>query len=472
MKRRRRGVVLSFLCGLCAATVVSTTNIFAKPGVVKTHDGQTYAGEIDASNPESITVTTSSGIPTNIPRERVATMEYIEDFEKKFRDRLSKLGPQDIPGRLKLAREAYDKRQYVLAREAAEQARQIDPNNAEAAALVNSIQSQIRLERQQKLQQQQQQGVAGDPAEGAGEAAAGGAGAGGEVITTQPLAERLLKPDQINAIRQAELRPEDAGVRVRFERDVKRRFMDYRGLTPAEINQMSVNELVQRILKEGTPEMARDVTIQNDPPAMLEFRQRVQPFVLNNCATSGCHGTIQPAKFSLITPGDSDAAMYTNFYTLQNHVKKLETSGDNVFGRGELRVIDRQAPASSLLLQYGLPGAIAEFDHPEVPNYRPPYRGVNDARYQQVLRWIGETLIPVAPDYGFTHGPAATQPAPATATAPAVPQPATRPGARPPVTQPRPAQPGAAGQPQPGARPQAQPRQPVPPARRAVQPAR
>ena len=143
----------------------------------------------------------------------------------------------------------------------------------------------------------------------------------------------------------------------------------------------------------------------------------------NNCATSGCHGTVQPAKFSLITPADSEAAMYTNFYTLQRYVKKVATSGDNVFGRGELRMIDRQAPAQSLLLQYGLPGAIAEYDHPEVQNFRAPYRAVNDARYQQVLRWIGESLVPVPPDYGFTVGPTptsepATAPAPQTGRAP------------------------------------------------------
>src|SRR5687768_10763435 len=166
----RCGVMVLLLCGLSAATV------FAKPGMVKTRDGQTYSGEIDESNPETITVKSASGIPTAVPRNRIATIEYSEDFEKKFRDRLSKLPPQEIPGRLKLAREAYENRQYVLAREAAEQARQIDPNNAEAADLVNSIQSQIRLERMQ--QQQQQQGGPAGPA-GPGGAGAGGAGGAG-----------------------------------------------------------------------------------------------------------------------------------------------------------------------------------------------------------------------------------------------------------------------------------------------------
>ena len=443
MKRCAAAFVI--LCGLCAAT-----SVFAKPGVVKTKDGQTYSGEIDESNPDAITVKTSTGIPTAVPRNRVASIEFAEDFEKKFRDRLSKLDAKDVPGRLKLAREAYENRQYVLARDAAEQARLIDPNNAEAADLVNSIQSQIRLERMQ-----QQAAAAGAGRETTGGAGGAGASVGGsgEVTTTQPMSERLLKPDQINAIRQAELRPDDAGVRVRFERDVKRRFMEYTGRTPQEINAMSVNQLVQDIIKKGTPEMRRDVIIQNDPPAMMEFRRTVQPFVLNNCATVGCHGGVQPAKFSLIAPADNDAATYTNFYTLGHYIRKLPGvgggGGDNVFGRGELRMIDRQAPTQSLILQYGLPAAISEYDHPEVPNYRAPYRGMNDARYQQILRWVGESLVPVPPDYGFTFGPTASPASePATAPAPpAQPPPATRP-APPPPRQPAPQPRGG-----PGARP-------------------
>ena len=444
-------VVALFLCGLGAATLL------AKPGVVKTRDGQTYSGEIDETNPDSITVTNAAKIPTAIPRSRIASIEFSADFEKQFRDRLSKLDAKDVPGRLKLAREAYDNRQYVLARDTADEARRIDPNNAEAADLVNLINSQIRLERQQQQQPPAAGGPGGAGAGGAGAAGGGGVAGGGEVTTTQPTAEKMLKPDQINAIRQAELRPDDPGVRIRFERDVKKRFMEYTGRTPQEIQQMSVNQLVQEIIKKGTPEMRRDVIIQNDPPAMMEFRRSVQPFVLNNCATAGCHGTIQPSKFSLITPGDSEAAMYTNFYTLQHYIKKVPNSGDNVFGRGELRMIDRQAPAYSLLLQYGMPGAISEYDHPDVPNYRAPYRGVNDARYQQVLRWIGESLVPVPPDYGFTFGPAATSqpataPAAAPAPAPTPPSPPTRPVPTPP-RQPAPQPRGATGTPPPAAQP-------------------
>ena len=65
---KRCGVVVLLLCGFCVATV------YAKPGVVKTRDGQTYAGEIDETSPDSITVTTAANIPTAIPRNLIATI--------------------------------------------------------------------------------------------------------------------------------------------------------------------------------------------------------------------------------------------------------------------------------------------------------------------------------------------------------------------------------------------------------------
>jgi hypothetical protein len=424
--KRHRGVTLRKLCGLAAAaTLVATSLALAatKPGIVRTREGQTYIGELDESQPENVTVIRGE-IKTPVPRNRIASVEYSADFEKSFRDRLGKLPPNDAAGRLKLAREAMDRRQLMLAREATAQAQEIDPNNADAKQLMDVIQGQIRLERMQH-QPPSAAATAGTANEAAG-------------VTTQPVSEKLLKSEQINAIRQAELRPDDVGVRIRFERDVKRRFMEYTSRTPAEINSMAVGDLVQAILKEGTPEMRRDVMILNDPPSMFQYRRHVQPFVLQNCATTGCHGTVKGQKFALVSPGDSDAAAYTNFYILQSYIKKVPNSGENIFGHGELRMIDRQAPEQSLLLQNGLPGAIAEHDHPDVAGFRPTYRALTDQRYLGVRNWIAESLVPVPPEYGFTFGsspatqPDATQPA----TKPAMTRPATRPGMRPPPPRP------------------------------------
>jgi hypothetical protein len=122
--------------------------------------------------------------------------------------------------------------------------------------------------------------------------------------------------------------------------------------------------------------------------------------VLQNCATSGCHGGPGAVKFSLIQPSESDAATYTNFYLLQRYKKESKQASESLFARGDLRMIDRQRPEQSLLLQYALPGSIAAQDHPDVLNYKPALRNVNDPRYKLVLDWIS-SIRPVEPDYGI-----------------------------------------------------------------------
>jgi hypothetical protein len=100
--------------------------------------------------------------------------------------------------------------------------------------------------------------------------------------------------------------------------------------------------------------------------------------------------------------------------------KVSASQASNPFAQSDLRMIDRQKPRDSLLLQYALPGSLADYPHPDVPGYKPAFHSVNDPRYRTILNWIGNTLQPVQPDYGFEftpsgpaieQRPAATQPA-------------------------------------------------------------
>src|SRR5439155_18656619 len=97
---------------------------------------------------KSVTVT-MRGIPTTIERSHIATITYPQttSFPDAFAQRMAKLDARDVNGRLALAREAFDQREYVLARDAVESALRIDPNNSDAVALRETIQSQMRLER-------------------------------------------------------------------------------------------------------------------------------------------------------------------------------------------------------------------------------------------------------------------------------------------------------------------------------------
>src|SRR5947208_1038998 len=84
------------------------------------------------------------------------------------------------------------------------------------------------------------------------------------------------------------------------------------------------------------------------------LRRLVQPYLLQNCATMGCHNGTPAAKWNMVLPAESDAATYTNFLRMEKYVKHFKQSDDAVFGTGDAKMIDRQRPEKSLLLQYSL----------------------------------------------------------------------------------------------------------------------
>ncbi len=456
MMRRRRtgGGVCTWRLGVVVvaffALLMTAPALLAKTGVVKTTTGQTYIGDVDDSKPGYVTIN-RKGIPTRVQRADVASIQLADDFPTFYRQRMAQLGPQDVQGRLQLARAAFEFREYNLARDAADSALQIDPNNADAVAMLETIRVQQRLEKNKPPPPGDATGAAPVSRPAATESAGGPA--------QPPENAKLLKPAEINAIRQAEMRPEDVGVRIRFDRNVLKRYVEYTNRVPADFYALNAMQQAEAIMHDGPVEMRKDIQIQNDPPALLQYRRLVQPFLVQNCATTGCHNGSNP-KYNAILPPESDAATYTNFYILDKYIKKMPQSADAVFGHGDARMIDRQRPAQSLLLQYALPGAISEIDHPDVQNYHPPLRGLTDPRYRQLLDWVGSSLQPVDPDYGFDYPvPGATQPAtnPTTAQSATTTRPATPPRVVPPPqarpmtpAAPRPAPPPP-GQARPGA---------------------
>ena len=119
MTRSRRGVMPCVL--LTAVLCLSPAALHARPGVVTTTDGQRFEGEVESDAQDaSVVIVKVRGIPMRIEKSRVASTEYTESFEKQFAERMAKLAPNDVNGRLALAREALNERQYVLARDAAD----------------------------------------------------------------------------------------------------------------------------------------------------------------------------------------------------------------------------------------------------------------------------------------------------------------------------------------------------------------
>jgi hypothetical protein len=131
----------------------------------------------------------------------------------------------------------------------------------------------------------------------------------------------------------------------------------------------------------------------------------VQPLVIQNCATTGCHGGPNGGGLVLYTGGENDAVTYTNFYILQSIAKRVEVPNDTFFNGNQRRLIERGRGDESLLANYGLPANIGTYDHPIVNGkpIQPVFRNRDDARYRAVVSWMNDTLGPVSPDYGIHY---------------------------------------------------------------------
>jgi hypothetical protein len=219
----------------------------------------------------------------------------------------------------------------------------------------------------------------------------------------------LLDTDQINTVRQHEMREDETNVRVRLQNNVRNRFVELENLEPRDFSRLPETRKAIAILtsEKTTPEMRQDVRIISDPAALLIFKQRIQPLLIQGCATSNCHAAGSPnaGRFVLYNPADNEAATYTNFYYLtESWTEADSTRAESPFQQTRLKAIDRIQPRDSLILQYGLPRDIAEYDHPEVPNWNNVHRNTQDLRYQQVLSWIADVLLPVEPNYRKLFG--------------------------------------------------------------------
>jgi len=406
--RKRTISFLKHATWVALLSVVVAPALLARPGTVKTTDGRAIEGDV-TEHADGVTVS-NRGIDTVVPRAQVATIEYGGNVEAQFKARIEALDDKDVVGRLAIAREAFDARKYLVARDAVDSALLIDPNNRDAVDFGQTIRSQMRLE-----------------AASRGAQAAPGKPTGPTSPTTavpSPIERKFLTPEDVNDIRQRELTSGDAAIRMRFDNDVRRRFAladnrDYTGFLA-----LSPFEQANAIFVNGDPKLRKDVKVLTDPTSLREYRQVVQPVVLRNCATSGCHGGEAGGSFLLYSSADSEETTYTNFYILQQYTKAApnRTPATGLFGGtgGQMRMIDRAQPQNSLIIQYALPVDTAEYDHPQVPGWRPGFTGLNDRNLARVTEWIGKTLSPLEPTYNISYVPPSGKAASTT-------QPATRP---------------------------------------------
>jgi hypothetical protein len=378
-----------FLAGM--GTLLFAAVLFARPGVVITHSGQHFEGDIKEQS-QNVTITIK-GIQTTVDRSDIASLIYSQDVQQLYRRRLASLQPRDVDGRLTLAKWAMDQDRPDLALDALNSAMKIDPNNRQAYDFIQLIQRQRHLR------------PASQSTTGASQPAITQTAATSPATTqtSRPSTDSFVSPKDINTIRQMELKYGDTGVRVRIDNDVRRQYVNRTGTTFRAFDAMNPADQAYMVLHKGDSQWRKGVDILSDPPALAEYKRVIQPVILSGCA--GCHGNAAAAAgFKLYTPPVRDAVSYTNFYILTQYVRTIENTEQPqgaFVGPTKLRMLDRTQPDDSLLAQYGLPRGMAKHSHPDVPGFRPIYRNRQAQRYQDLVRWLGHSLVNIQPDYGI-----------------------------------------------------------------------
>lgn len=411
MKRQMKRLFPRFVPGAVALLILLCAPVLlARPGTLKTKSGQTYAGDIK-DNGDTYTVTVDK-IDTQIGKADVASVAYSDSLEDDFKDRMSRLDPGDAEGRVKVARFAFDNGRYDLALQAISSALQIDPNSADALDMQRTVRAQMQLEQSRATISTPSAGTPASPAPD-----------NTEPPLTTPVGsvpKHLLTPADINSIRQREIKPGE-DIPIVITQDIKRKFAALAGINYSDFDALIPTDQLNAILQKGDPDMIKAVRISRDPRALLDFKRLVQPMVLRNCATSGCHGGTAGGKFILYN-GTDTATTYTNFYIMEQFSMKTAATGGFFGGGGQRKMIERGDGAHSLLVDFALPAGQGDLSHPAVPNsgFNGIFHSREDRPYLQAVDWMDHELNLIAPDYGIVYTPptAATQPATQPATLP------------------------------------------------------
>ncbi len=380
----------------------------AKPGVVTNRQGETFSGEV--TEDEHFVFVDSPGGQLRIDKRNVAKVDYAADVDAQYQARHAKLSATDVAGRVDLANWANQHARPDLAAASLEEARQLDPANRSVALALDSVQRQMDLDRRR--------GRGGRAATRPSTKPAMAAGTGPATAPpVSPPEHRLLTMDEVNAIRQVEMPTGDPLVKVRLENKVEARYLKLGMMSPAQFRMLSGEEQALEILRNGTPDMAKDVRILTDPTPLQLFKVKVMPIIAMGCASTACHGGTHGGNFALYT-GDGTQPLYSNFYILQTYAARI--------GGVKYLAMDREVPERSLALQFGLPTTAGRPPHPTVAAFRPRFKDRDDPAYKIVKGWLTDSLRVIQPDYGFNVSAAllpTTNPAAAVEQATGVPTP-------------------------------------------------
>ncbi len=349
---------------LAIVAVVALVAALAMPDqqVVVCKDGRRLTGEVtEIKDGYQIRMKGGTAI---IPKDQVLKIEDIITVRDELAKRLGKVDSRDAEGYYQVARWADEQDMPADAEKILQKVLKLKPGHERALALLKLV--KMRLAGPVKPTTTVATGPAKPP----------------------PLdPSKFLKKEDIYRIRLMELKSNDR-VSIRYRNDVLNRFIkSMQGIgdftEPGFERQFRGYSRVKQVLyilewtDRENASIRDDILIRSDPKVMKDFRTYIWPIIARSYAKPSCYGGVKGRDglklFNI--PLTDERILYTNFYILH----KWQRSGR--------RMINRDNPKMSLLLQYGLPRELAKCPRPKyVPG--PIFTGPNDRNYKLIKKWI------------------------------------------------------------------------------------
>jgi hypothetical protein len=339
------------------------------------NDGRVLVGNLVEDGYEAVLLEVQ-GISTKYPREAVGeVLPYPTDQELYERFRTT-VEPDQFGARYTLALWLYQKKMYLESKRELESLLEAT-NHYEAKQLLNEVSAQLKLM---------------SPTDGAGDGAS--TRGGGEDRTKRTKDDPktpLLSAAEVNLIRVYEIDLNDPPriqipeslIATMLERYSESELIPAKSTDRKSFYAKEPIDIVKTLFALKARDLYGEIEVLGEPESLNLFRQRVHnAWLINNCATSRCHGGPDGGRLYFHNKNfKDDETRMTNLLIL------TRTTLDG------LPLIDFEKPTDSLLFQYALPKTEARRPHPDVRGWSPVFTPGRRGLQEDFVDWVRSMKI-------------------------------------------------------------------------------
>jgi len=336
------------------------------------NDGRVLVGKLLEDGYEAVSMQIE-GIAAKYPREAVDQVRPYPTDEELYERFRATVEPDQYGARYTLALWLYQKKMY------AESKRELEglleaTNHYEAKQLLNEVNAQLKL-------------LAPNPNDTAPKR---GSDERAQREKDDPKTP-LLSPSDVNLIRVYEvdlknpprMQISDSLIAKMLERYSSSELIPAKSTEKSAFYSKDPADILRTLFALKARDLYGEVKVLGEPESLNLFRQRIHnAWLINNCATSRCHGGPDGGRLYLFNKNFKDPEVRTT-----NLLILARTSLDG------LPLIDFDKPTDSLAFQYALPKTEARRPHPDVRGWEPVFTQGRRNLQEDFVDWVRSMKI-------------------------------------------------------------------------------